>query len=483
MSQLLAESLLLSLAGGCLGLLAAFGGGRLLLAMVARGPDPVPLQLGLNAPVLLFTLAVSLLTGLVFGMVPALRMSRVNAAPSLKEGRRSTRSPSQGRLASALVAGQVALAFFLIVGAALFVTTLEKLEQSKTGFEKDRVLMLQLDSDSVHAKGPEQMAMYSRLQARIQALPGVEAAGFSMMTFNEGQWNSSVWPRGVSQTEANAKSFSGNRVGAEYFTVLGTPLVRGRTFGPQDTPKSKSVAVVNETLARSLYPDVSALGRHFSLGDKDDFEIVGVVKDAKYQSLREGPSGVFFVYNGQEQSPDGFNDLVVRAQDRSKPLIGEIRAVLHAEAPNLAISDATTLAEEVDRSLTGEKLLAKLAGFFGVLALLLSSIGLYGVIAYSVARRANEIGIRMALGARPAAILVAVLRESLVVVVLGLAAGLPVALACGRFVASQLYGVKPGDPLLIGGAAVSLITTALAATFLPARRAALLDPLKALREE
>ncbi len=483
MSQLLSESLLLALAGGCLGLLAAAAGARLLLAMVSSGPAPVPLQVGLSTPILLFTFAVSLLTGLIFGIVPALRMSRVDAGPSLKEGKGLARSQSQGRLGSVLVAGQVALAFFLIIGAALFVATLEKLEQTSTGFEKDRVLLLQLDSDSTNAKGPALLALYRRLEARIQNLPGVRAASFSMLAFNEGEWGTHVWSRGLPHTEANAKAFDGNRVGAQYFEALGTPLVLGRLFGPQDTPKSPSVAVVNETFARELYPNVLALGRHFSLGDHDDYEIVGVVKDAKYQSLREKPSGMFFVYNDQEQNPDGFNDLVVRAQGRPKALLGEIRAAIRAENPNLELANVTTLAEEVDRSLTEEKLLAKLAGFFGVLALLLSSIGLYGVVAYSVSRRTNEIGIRMALGARPASILGNVLSESLVAVVLGLAIGLPAALACGRLVSSQLYGVKTGDPLLIAGAAALLILTTLAASFLPARRAALLDPLRALREE
>lgn len=482
MSQLLSESLFLALGGGCLGLWAAAGGGHLLLAMVSPGADPVPLQLGLNAPVLLFTFGVSVLTGMVFGIVPAIRMSRVEMG-SLKEGKGLARAQSQGRLGSILVAGQVALAFFLIIGAALFVATLEKLEQTNTGFEKDRVLLLQLDSDSTNVTGPALMNLYRRLEVRVQGLPGVRAASFCMMTFDEGEWNSPVWPQGVAHTEANAKSFSGNRVGDRYFETLGTPIIAGRRFGPQDTPKSQAVAVVNETLARELYPKGSALGRHFSFGEHDQFEIIGVVKDAKYQSLREESKGEFFVYNGQAENADGFNDLVVRAQGNPKALIGELRAAIRAENGNLGISEAMTLAEEVDRSLAEEKLLAKLAGFFGALALLLASIGLYGVIAYSVARRTGEIGIRMALGARPGAIVNGVLGESLMLVLLGLAIGLPAALACGRLVASQLYGVQSTDLRIIGGSAALLLVTALAASFLPARRAALLDPLMALREE
>jgi predicted permease len=305
-----------------------------------------------------------------------------------------------------------------------------------------------------------------------------------MMTFDEGEWNSPAWPKGLSHTETHAKSFSGNRVGAQYFEAIETPIVAGRPFGPQDTPKSQSVAIINQTMARDLYPNGSAVGRHFALGDNDDFEIVGVVRDAKYQSVRESPVGMFFVYNGQEeQSSDGFNDLVVRTRGKPTALIGEIRAAVRAENPDLAIGDAVTLADIVDRSLAEEKLLADLAGFFGVLALLLSSMGLYGVISYSVSSRTHEIGIRMALGALPKRVLGQILRESLVLVALGLAAGIPAALACGRVVSSQLYGVKADNPMLIIATAMVLTATALGAAFFPARRAAHLDPVGTLRQE
>jgi predicted permease len=482
-SQLLSENLLLAMIGGSLGLLLAIGGGHLLLAMVSRGPTPVPLKVGLSLSMLSFTIVVSLLTGLLFGIAPALRMSTGHAGSALREGKGLTRSQSQGRLGSLLVAGQVSLAFFLLIGAALFVTTFQNLEHANTGFERDRVLLVQLNGDSVKAQGPTLMNLYRRLEAHIQALPGVQAASFSMTNFDEGEWNSPVWPKGLSHSETLARSFSGNRVGAQYFEALETPIVAGRAFGPQDTPKSQSVAIINQTMARDLYPNGSALGRHFELGENDDFEIVGVVRDAKYQSVRESPVGMFFVYNGQEQSPDGFNDLIVRAQGRPTALIGEIRAAIRAENPNLAVGGAVTLAEVVDRSLAEEKLLADLAGFFGVLALLLSSMGLYGVISYSVSSRTHEIGIRMALGALPKRVLGQVLRESLVLAALGLAIGIPAALVCGRIVSSQLYGVKADNPVLMIGTAMVLVATALGAAFLPARRAAHLDPAGTLRQE
>lgn len=481
--QLLSESLLLALIGGVLGVLLAWWGGELLLSMVSGGVEPVPLQVGPNARMLGFTFGLSLLTGLLFGIAPALRLTRADVGPSLKEGKGTARSQSRSRLGQALVAVQVALALFLMIGAGLFVRTLQSLEQAGTGFDKNQVIRLQFDFDSGGFKEAAVASLASRLETRIRSLPGVQSASFSMLNFGGGRWVAPVWPEGVEPTRANAKSYDGNRVGDQYFETMGMPMVMGRSFGPQDTAESRRVAVVNETLARKLYPEGSPLGRHFSLAgrEKYNFEIIGVVKDAKYGSLREKPRGVWFVSTGQEQ--DGFNDLVVRVQGNPEALMSQIRAVIRGEDPNLAVSEIATLGEMVDRSFGQEKLLAKLAGFFGSLALLLASVGLYGVMAYSVSRRTNEIGIRMALGAKPGTVLRMVVGESLVLVGLGMAMGVPAVLACGRFVSSQLYGLRPNDPWTILGAAASLLAVAMAASFLPARRAAHLDPVTALREE
>ncbi len=485
MGQFFSESLLLSLMGGVLGVLMALWGSQLLLTLVQTGPDPLPIQVGGNARVLLFTFGLSLLTGLIFGLAPALRMTHLDLAPSLKEGKGTARSETRSRLGQVLVAGQVALALFLMIGAGLFVRTLQKLEQTGAGFDGERVVLLHLDSDASNFKGPALVAMHRRLEERLQSLPGVQAVSFSMLNFNEGTWYTLLWPQGVPHIKATGKPTDGNQVGTQYFRALGIPVVMGRSFGPQDTPESQGVVVVNETLARNLYPGVSPIGRHVAMqGDKrPDLEIVGVVKDAKFRSLRDTPRAMFFVDLEQDKTPDAFNDLVVRVSGKPAALMSQIRAAIRAVDPNLAVWDVMTLSESVDRSLGEEKLLAKLASFFGALALLLASIGLYGVMAYSVARRTNEIGIRMALGAQPGSVLTMVLRESIVVVGLGLTAGIPAALACGRYVASQLYGLAPNDPLTIAGAAAILVAVALVASFLPARRAALLDPLTALREE
>ncbi|HEV2688156.1 MAG TPA: ABC transporter permease, partial [Bryobacteraceae bacterium] len=239
MSQLLSESLLLSFVGGALGILIAWWGGQLLLTLVQSGPDRLPLEVGPNAHVLLFTLGISLLTGLFFGLTPALRMTRVDVAPSLKEGKGTARSQSRSRFGQALVAGQVALALFLMIGAGLFVRTLEKLEQTGAGFDRNQTVLLQLDTEAANAKGPALMALRRGVEERVRALPGVQAVSFSMLTFNEGHWSVHLWPEGIQHVESAGLRTDHNPIGPQYFSALGVPVVMGRSFGPQDTPQSQ----------------------------------------------------------------------------------------------------------------------------------------------------------------------------------------------------------------------------------------------------
>ena len=412
-------------------------------------------------------------------------MSGLEPGAALKERTGMGAAHSRSRLGQSLVAGQVAMALFLMIGAGLFLTTLGKLERADVGFDKDRVVLVNLDTDASQFKGPALVGLCRRIESRIRTLPGVEAVSFSMLNFGEGTWVNRVWPAGVERKEANATIAGGDRVGAAYFETMGMALMAGRGFGPQDRPESQHAMVVNETLAKGLYSQGSPLGRRVWLEgqDKYDYEIVGVVRDAKFAALRKKPRAMLFLDNDQERDADGLNDLVVRVKGGPKALMAQIRAVIRAEDPDLAVANVATLGEMVDRSLGQEKLLAKLAGFFGALALLLAAIGLYGVMAYAVARRTNEIGIRMALGAQPRAVLRMVMGESLTLVALGLAVGIPAALACGKLVEARLYGVAAGDAGTIAGAAAVLLAVAAAASYLPARRAARLDPLEALREE
>jgi len=304
-----------------------------------------------------------------------------------------------------------------------------------------------------------------------------------MLAFNEGHWRTPMWREGVPQTEANAMFLEGNRVGGHYFETLGIPLVAGRNFGPRDTAESQGVAVIDEAFVRKLFPDVNPLGRHFQVGQSGplngDIEIIGVVKNIKHESLRDRNFGMAFFLNRQGEY--SLWDLLVRCRRNLDGMVGDIRQAIRQEAPDLAIFRTMTLSEEVDQSLNGESLLAKLAGFFGFVAL--ASIGLYGVMAYRVALRRSEIGIRMALGARPRDVVAGILRESFILVIAGFLVGAPVALACGRIVASQLYGVASNDPITISAVGLVLLASALAAAFIPAQRAARVDPMEALRLE
>jgi len=236
--------------GGALGVLIAWWGGQLLLTLVQSGPDPLPIQVGPNARVLLFTFGLSLVTGVLFGLVPALRITHVDLAPSLREGKGTARSQARSRLGQALVAGQVALALFLMIGAGLFVRTLQKLEQTGAGFDASQAVLLHLDSDASNFKGPAVRAMRRSLEEHIRALPGVEAVSFSMLNFGEGRWMIPLWQAGA--PHIGDKAVDGNQVGPQYFKALGMPVIAGRGFGPQDTPQSQAVMLVNETLARNL---------------------------------------------------------------------------------------------------------------------------------------------------------------------------------------------------------------------------------------
>jgi predicted permease len=482
-AQLISESLLLALLGGAAGILVAWWGGPALLSMVSTESDPASMQVGPNPRVLLFTFALSLLTGLTFGILPALRMTKLDPGSWLKSGKGAARAEARSLLGRTLVVVQVALALFLTVGAGLFVRTLQSLQTMDAGFEQDRAVVLGLDASATRLEGAAAAALAERIESRVREVPGVQAAAFSMLRFDSGRWVSPLWIDGAPRSESRTKSYDGNRVGRQYFQVMGMPIIMGRGFQTQDTPQAPHVSVINETLAKQLFPGASPLGRYFETGGREGrrYQVVGVVRDARYESLREDPRGMWFVNSDQEQ--DGFNDLTVRVQGDPALIFPRIRAAIREVNSNIAIADTATLRELVTRSLGQEKLLARLAGFFGLLALLLSAIGLYGVTAYSVSQRTNEIGIRMALGAQPVSVLTGVLRQALVVVAIGLAIGFPAVLACGKFVSSQLHGLKPNDPLTLTAAVGVLLLVALAATLIPARRAACLDPLVALREE
>jgi predicted permease len=312
----------------------------------------------------------------------------------------------------------------------------------------------------------------------------VRAASFSFFSFNEGAWTSPIWLPGANRLSDLEREVHGNVVGPKHFEAMGLPVLTGRGFGPQDTATAPKVAVVNEAWVRRFSPHEYPLGKRFRQ-DSDDhhagIEVVGVVKNSKYENVREEtPPMVYFPFTQRIQY---LNDLEVRVAGDPSPMIPRIRQALAEVERNLPISDVTTMAEVVDRSLAREMLIARLSGFFGLLALALACVGLYGTVSYAVARRTNEIGIRMALGAQRTAVLWHVLRESLLLVAIGGGCGIPIALGAQRLIAGLLFGLKPADPVTFLSATAVLALVALFAAYLPARRASRVDPMVALRYE
>jgi predicted permease len=484
--QMLTESVLMAFCGGALGALFASWASDALLAMVSVGPEPLPLSIVPDARVLAFTFLVSLATAVLFGIPPALRATRTDLTPALKEGRGAVSVSSRSPLARALIVAQVALSLVLLIGAGLFLRSLVKLANVDTGFNKENVLLFAIDPTDVGYKEDARLVnLYQQIEERVSVVPGVRAASISFFTFNQGEWTDPVSIAGQTQAPDHDMSVTNNVVGPSYFAVMGIPLMVGRVFGGQDTEGSAKVAVINETMAKRFFPGGSPVGRRFGMGDdpkhSNDIEVVGVVKDAKNVSLRERPSAeAYFPYT---QRMGYYYDLEVRYSGEPEAIISGVHRAVGEVDGNLPVSYQNTLAQQVRQSLTGQTLIAQLSTFFGLLAVFLACIGIYGLMSYAVTRRTNEIGIRMALGARCSKVLWIVMRESLILVGLGLLIGLPVTLAADRLVSKMLFGLSPTDPPSLVGAATLLLAFAVVASYLPARKASRVDPMVALRYE
>ena len=484
--QLFTESALLALLGGLVGVLLAWWGSRLLLVMASDGPDALALDVTPNLRVLGFTIGVSVLCAIVFGIAPALRASRTEPNTSLKGGKSPAVSLLRNPLGKTFVVAQVALSLLLLIAAGLFVRTLINLQSIPSGFNQENAVLLQVDTSATGYKSddPKLPALLNEVEEKVKAVPGVQAASFAFIVFNQGFWTSVAHSRGDNLPDGESRSLRNNIVGPDFFTVMGIPFVQGRTFGPQDTATSQKVAIVSESMARKFFPDGAPIGKRFGIGrpeTPEDIEVIGVVKDAKYGNLKEEFRPMAFYPHSQK--PDMLGNFVVRFSGPASAVVPQVRQVITQINRNLAIDDVVSLSDHIGRSLVQQKLVARLASFFGLLALLLACVGLYGVMSYGVARRTNEIGIRMALGARGRSVLWLVLREALVLVVIGLVVGLIVARMVTKTAETLLYELKPNDPLTIALATLLLATVALLAGYFPARRAARVDPMVALRDE
>ena len=483
--QLLTESLLLALVGGMLGVALASVANYVLLRMVSGGLDPIPLDLSINTRLLLFTVAVTIATALVFGTVPAFRATRLQLTDTLKAGRGPQGSSTKNRLAKALVISQVALSLVLMVGAGLFLRSLVNLNNVDTGFNKENVLRLNIDSSSAGytAGEPRDIALFQQIEERVSAMPNVKAASFSAFTFDEGTWDSGVVVPGMKIDETT--DVNHNVVGTGYLATMQIPLLAGRNFSSSDTRTSQQVVIISEHTAKTLFPRDNPIGRYYNLGrdnkPEDDVTVIGVVKNVKFGDLAEEP--VNLDYMPYTQRPWDFGDFEVRYTGDFAPIVAAVQRTIHSIDRNLPITRVTTLDEQVARSFTNQRLVAQLSAFFGLLAVFLSCIGIYGVMSYVVTRRTNEIGIRMALGAGRSHMLWMVLREILILVSIGVGIGVPLTLAGDRLLSHMLFGLKPTDPVTLVSATVILLIVAAIAGYLPARRASLVDPIVALRYE
>ena len=494
--QMLTESVVLSCIGGLAGLLVAFGGTKLLLAMAFPQATSLPIEASPSLAVLGFAFGLSLLTGLIFGIAPAWVTSHSQPAEALRGSNRSTGDRS-GWLQKSLVILQAALSLVLLVGAGLMAKSLNKLQNQNFGVITENRVVAHFSPENAGYKQDQLQALYDRIDQNLHALPGVEKVSLSLYTPLEGNnWGEGVFLQGRPEPRVGDHiGASWLRVSPEYFDIVGHRVLRGRGITVHDTASSTPVVVVNETFVKKFFPHgEDPIGAHFGVSGMEsvgDWEIVGVVSDIKYNNLRNPTRPMYFrplLQVAHTKPEDDIRSLyagaiMLQTKGQVDGLESQIRRTLANIDPNLTITRYETFAEQIYGQFNQERLIARLTLMFGLLALILASVGLYGVTAYSVARRTPEIGVRMALGANRSSVVGMVLREAMLQASIGLAIGIPVAWMCARFVQSQLYGVGGHDAMVLAGAILVLVCAACIAGLIPAQRAASTDPVKALRTE
>ncbi len=480
--QFLTESVMLSVAGGAIGLLLAYWSAHALATLVTHGN----FEAQMDAKTLAFSAAISVVTGIAFGFAPALRGTRVDLTPALNESTGSPAISHDGgrrwfRLGNALVVTQVALSIVVLIGAGLFVRTLKDLKSVDPGFDTKGILLFGIDPSLMGSSDAQLQVLYSQLQDRLGALPGViSVTHSSSVLLNGSYWKSSFKIRAATGDTRGISEMLA--VGPNFFETMRIPLLAGRKFAASDFESVKKLepAVVNQSFAREFFGDTNPLGRQIGDIGRDGMEcqIVGVVADTRYTALRTAARSI--AYTPQVYGNTYFE---VRTAGNPNGLIPEVRDVVHQLDSKLPVGTISTQAVRIDRALDQERLIAQLSSLFGLLALLLACIGLYGLLSYEVTRRTREIGIRVALGAQRRDILRLVVGQGIVLVLFGSAAGIAIALGVMRTMASLLYGVSPTDPVTYAGVAALLTGVAMAASYIPARRATKVDPLVALRHE
>jgi predicted permease len=490
--QLLTESLLLAVAGGALGMIFALWiKNGLLVVTDWGGPEMTALEPSLDLRVFGFTLLLSVLTGLVFGTVPALRATRLDLTPTLKDAARGSSAMGRSLLSKSLVVVQVSLSVLLLIGAGLLVRTLRNLQHVETGFNTQNLLLFSVDPSLIGYEDERLVALYDRMTSRLEAVPGVQAVTFSRNALLSYSANtSSVFVEGEFGPDGKLRDSDTkvHTVRENFLPAMEIPLLVGRHLSPQDDARAPRVAVVNQEFVKTHFPNTNPLGKRFGFepDQPGEIEIIGVARDAKYTSQRDAIEPT--VYRSWRQSLNRMQLATIEVRTGGDPssYVAGIREAMHEVDSNLPITNIRTQIEQADKTMAMERTLAKLFTLFGLIAQQLAAIGLYGVMAYTVAQRTKEIGIRMALGADRASVLKMILRQGMVLTVIGVGIGLAAAYVLTKYLESlteMLFGIEARDPWTFAAIGVLLIVVALVACLIPARRATRVDPLVALRYE
>jgi predicted permease len=485
--QVMTESLLLAALGGLAGLLVGYFGRIGILAMLSSPTEPMVMQGGFDWGVFGFNAALSVVTGILFGLGPAWQATRTQVNSTLKDTALTTTKRRKGFAGRAIVGFQVALSTLLVVVAGVFLRTVINLGRIDPGFDPKNIVLFEVRPPVSQYAGAKEIALFREITERLASVPGVQSvAPTSVAPLSNSYDSSDFTPLGTKVAPGKEGALNAV-VGDRYFETFRIPVVVGRSFAPTDTETSPKVAVVNRALVNKFFPNQNPIGKSFrTSGEKDEklvYQIVGVCADTRYGNLREAPPPIFYVDYRQGPEIDWGMTFAVKTNTARAGIAPSLRRAVQSVDQNLPLTDVRTQEEQIDDLLMNERIFADLTTGFGVLALALACIGIYGLMAYAVSRRTNEIGIRMALGARAEQVLGMVLREALWMTAAGVVVGLAGALALGRVIASLLFGLKAWDPVTLTAAATLLVLVALGSSWIPARRAAAVDPSRALRAE
>ena len=483
MRQMLTESLLLSSAGGIAGLLLGYCGRNAIPHLMSSSWETAVMHARFDWKIFGFTAAVSLFTGLAFGFMPAWQAMHTQVNKGLKENSHSAAQGSSNFSGRILVAVQIALSMLLLVGAGLFIRTLANLNKSRLGFRPDNLVLFEIQAPNTRYPDPKGLVLYRQIEQRLTSAPGVRSVTLSKNPLIAGNVsNDDFVPDGL-ESKANDKIYvDDNVVGHDFFATMGVPILAGRSFDGTDTETSRLVAVVNQQLVKEYFPNINPIGRTF-LSNKKHIEIIGISGDTRYADLRDDPPATFYTLYRQQSRGEPSMTFEISTNLETSAVVTVLRDAVASVDKDLPLLNIRTQDAQIRDRTRQDRIFVSLTSGFGLLALILACIGVYGVMAYSVSQRTYEIGIRMALGAEPERVRRMVLREATWVVALGVLAGVCGALALGRVIASLLYGIKAWDPTTFAGSAAMLMVVALGASWIPAWRAARVDPMRALRHE